>query len=404
LLNVPASAVPSADELHRAVLSLASRAAAGLLPAAQQWWLEAMRSTQYPLLERMTLLWHNHFATAVRDEGFPDLSMVLEQNALLRKHALGNFATLVKALTVDPAMLFWLNGAENATPEPNENYGRELLELFTLGKHPQPYTETDVREAARALTGWTCDPTTHLVAFDANRHDMGDKTVLGEVIPNLGNVEYQALIDIALKQPAAAQFVAFKMVMGLAYVPTPNDDAVDPLVANVADELKKAWDIRAALRVLLLDPLFRDADVAQGRQLVRQPIDTVVATCKALKMSADDANVSYGAVRMGQGPFRPPNVGGWPAGSAWLSPATALARYDWGNTAYAVWAGHPLRTPLPAPDDLSAWANLLGLAGFTPSTTTAVQAYLTARAMDPVDERKLGVLLLLLASPDWTVL
>jgi len=404
VLTVPASPETTIDDIVKLVLTQSGRDSTLLLQAAQQWWLERMRSTAYPIVERMTLLWHNHFATAVRDENNPDLSMVLEQNDTLRRHALGDFRQLVLDLTIDPAMLFWLNGAQNATPEPNENYARELLELFTLGKHPQVYTETDVREAARALTGWVCDQTTHQVAFDVTRHDADVKHILGRTIPNLGADEYIAVVDAALAQPAAAQFVAWKLVGGLAYVPTQNDVTVDPLVRDVAVSLRTRWNIRDALHTLLNHSLFRNADPALGRQLVRQPVDAVVAACKALNVSALNANAMVACQQMGQNLFRPPNVGGWPMGSRWLSPATALARYGWGYIAWTVWANTPLHSELPDPHDLTAWATTFGLAGLQPSTASAINGYLTERAAASPDELRAGVVALLIASPDWMVI
>ena len=168
---------------------------------APQWWLERMRSTPYPLEERMTLFWHNHFATAFREGDKPDYFMLMQQNQTLRTHALGNFRNLLAAMDVDEAMLHWLNGAQSAPPKPNENYAREFFELFTLGKSPQMYSETDIREAARVFTGWSPNGTNG--NFNANRHDHGKKFVLGNTIVDWGADEHYELNRITLAQPVA---------------------------------------------------------------------------------------------------------------------------------------------------------------------------------------------------------
>lgn len=366
---------------------------------AQHWWLELMRTTQYPLLERMTLLWHGHFATAVAFDGSPTIDDLMRQNATIRRHAMGNFRALLAAMTVDPAMLYWLNGAENTSTKPNENYAREFFELFALGRSPQVHNEQDVREAARLLTGWTVDSggTAH---FNPGRHDTGTKTVLGHRIDNGGAKEYWSLVDLAVGHAVAPRFIASKLVAGLAYVPAPTDllAAPDPLVATVADALTRSnWDIRTALRTLLLSDEFRYGPPRH----VRPPVDLVVAGCKALGVTAQDSRATQALGPMGQLPFQPPNVGGWPVGPAWLSATTMLARYDWGHLLYAASRDHLSVTP-PA-IDLDGWAHQLGMADLSPTTRDILRAYLASRPQAQPDELQEGVLSLLLASPDWMV-
>lgn len=372
------------------------------LEQAQMWWLERMRNTRWPLRERMTLLWHDHFATAV-SQPWPDVAMVMSQNQTLREHALGNFAELMSAMTLDPAMLYWLDGALNVVGASNENFARELLELFTMGTSPQLYTETDIREAARALTGWVVDGFNQPV-FDPARHDEGVKNVLGKRIVNLGAEEYLAVRDAALATPAAPRFVAWKLVQKLAYDPGPSDriNQPDPLVARVGDELRRThWDIGAALRMLFTSDEFR----LGPQRIIRQPVEQVVHACKALNVSAGRAPVLQALTDMGQRPFDPPNVGGWPTATEWVSPGTSLARYAFSIDANNESAGlFGLFPSLPASDDLGGWATRLGLAGWHPNTERTFRDFLVGRAAADEAQRQAGLLILALNSPDWTVM
>jgi uncharacterized protein (DUF1800 family) len=379
----------------------------GGIQPAQEWWLERMRTTPFPLLERMTLLWHGHFATGVRYP--PTTAEMLVQNQTLRANALGSVRELVATMTVDDAMLWWLNGIDNAIPHPNENYAREFFELFTLGKRPQVYTEKDIRNAARAFTGWVPGSWPVPSQFSSPRHDPGTKHVLGKTITNLADKEYLALVDLALAQPVSARFFAYKLLANLAYVPAvPNLlRSADPLLNRVAAKLKSTdWDVAEVVRTLLMSEEFRHAPASKGRQLVRQPVETVVHAAKALGVSFTGSSLTYALDRMGQSVFNPVNVGGWPLGKDWISPVTAIARYDAGLTLYNRAAAAPAAKaqPLPAANDLKAWAKRLGLAGFGANTTSAVNGYLRRVAKSGEPERAAGVLTLLLSSPEWVVM
>lgn len=403
LLEVPtaqARAIQS-DEPRRLAL-----AASPEIRLAQGWWLERMRTARYPLEERMTLFWHDHFATAVSPD-LPDLRMLLAQNQTLRTGALGSVRDLVAAITVDPAMLYWLNGRDSAPPLPNENYAREFFELFTLGRTPQVYTETDVREAARAFTGWTADGLTGQSAFRAGRHDKGTKKILGRTITDLGAAEHVEVARLALDHPLATRFVAAKLVAHLAYVPAETDllRRPDPLVRAVADELRRSdWQLVPALRVLLLSREFRSAPPTSLQRTVRSPVEVVVATYKALGLPVDRRAADL-LVRMGQQLFVPPNVGGWPMGRAWLSPPSVIARYDLGLFAVTQAQQTVARiAPLPPSADLAGWARRLGLPGLSPGTVDALRRYLASGDAGNEADRQAGVAALVLASPDWTVL
>ena len=416
LLDFPAldTRPPGADDADRLLFENADEVGVrvyGVTPGVSEaaaWWVERMRTTAYPLEERMTLFWHDHFATGYLYP-WPDTRMMVVQNQTMRRYALGNLRDLVAVMTLDPAMLYWLNGNENAVGKPNENYARELFELFTLGVVPQVYTEDDIREAARALTGWVVDPDLKRVTFSAVRHDTRPKTIMGVTFDNLGNQEYLKVIDIALEQPVAPKFIAWKLVLNFAYVPGTGDlfQDPDPLVDKVADTLRStSWDLKAAMRTLLLADEFRFADVSAGRQLVRQPVDLVASACKAIGVSARAQNTITLLGRMGQVPFDPPNVGGWPVNREWLSPVTTLARYDWGVTCYNLWSSSlpGVRPALPPSGDPAAWTARFGLAGLSDNTKNAIDTYLGARATASESEKQAGVLILLASSPDWMVI
>jgi uncharacterized protein (DUF1800 family) len=427
LLNVPAldGRAPAADEAERIALeagaggvNIGLSALTSSVEQAGRWWVERMRTTQYPLEERMTLFWHDHFATAYLLP-YPNVEMLMQQNQTLRRHCLGNLRTLVENITVDPAMLFWLNGNENTKVAPNENYARELMELFTLGVVPQIYTEQDIREAARALTGWivTGINGSDTPSFSASRHDTGSKTVLGTTFGDLGNQEYRKVVDICLAQSAAPKFVAWKMVISFAYMPPTGDlfQDPDPLVDKVAATLRSSnWDLKAAMRSLLTADEFRFADSSKSQQVIRQPIDLAASACKAIGISAKSSNVSTLLRRMAQLPFDPPNVGGWPRSKEWLSPVTTLARYDWGVTVYNLFnslnlgepqASNQLAADLPASSDIDGWIKRFGLADLSPNTRQTITDYLASRPGNGLEsERQAGVLILIASSPDWMVM
>jgi uncharacterized protein (DUF1800 family) len=400
---MPDGRKPAVDDAKRITLERNQNG----LSDMQSWWLERMRTTPYPLEERLTLLWHDHFATAARP---PDVNanLVFKQIQTLRRNALGNFRNLLIDVCTDPAMLLWLNGVESTGSRPNENFAREFFELFSLGTHPQAYTESDVRQAARVFTGWTVDASSGRSAFDPSRHDAGAKQVLGTTITNGGATEFVHLVDVALAQRVAARFIAYKLVAGLAYAPATTDllSAPDPLVAKVATALTASkWELKPALRTLMLADEFRTTNGADARRAVRSPAEVAVSTCKALKIAADDAAFPPAVAGMGQQLLVPPNVGGWPKGKRWLSSSTVVGRYSWGITAYASWqkASAHTRAGLPAPADLAGWASRFGVASVSPSTADAISTYVSGRKGAGLDELQAGVMALVLTSPDWTV-
>jgi uncharacterized protein (DUF1800 family) len=272
-----------------------------------------MAATDSPLTERLTLFWHGYFTSSLRKVKSPTL--LLEQNLLLRRHALGNFKELLLATARDPAMIRYLDNASNRKGEPNENYARELLELFTLGEGR--YSERDVQEAARAFTGWTLDRRTGRFRFVATRHDTGRKTFLG-VSGSLGGED---IIDIILRQPAAAEHVTSRVwdeFVG-GEIPPAEQTRLASLFRRSGYELKPLF------RALLLSPAFRDP---HGRgSLLKSPTDLVVGTVRVLDLPVRDGRLGMRLCRsLGQDLFDPPNVKGWPGGEQWISSTTLLAR------------------------------------------------------------------------------
>jgi uncharacterized protein (DUF1800 family) len=281
------------------------------------WWLDRMVAADAPLAERMTWFWHGHFATS--DQKVRSPRLMQRQNATQRSLATGQFTALAKAMMVDPAMLLWLDGQQNKTGAANENLARESMELFMLGV--DRYTETDVREAARALTGWTVDRDAITAQVVPRRHDNGTKTVLGTT----GNLDEDSFVDVVLAQPKSPGYVVGRIWSRLVCgVQPPPEDVLERLVAAYGANR----DIHATLLAITQEPAFTDS----AQTLVKQPVEWVVGLMRALRVRPSQLPAKEGAAlltglrAMGQVPFLPPNVGGWPADTAWLTTSAGLAR------------------------------------------------------------------------------
>ncbi|WP_231935775.1 MULTISPECIES: DUF1800 domain-containing protein [Burkholderia] len=277
------------------------------------WWVREMLVTPSPLTERMTLFWHNHFTSGQDKVPYPQT--MAAQNTLLRAAALGNFGTLLHSVAKDPAMLQYLDGASNRKGRPNENFAREVMELFTLGEGH--YTQRDVSEAARAYTGWGVDPDTLGYVFMSNLHDDGEKTVLGET----GRFDGDAVLDILLARPETARFIVAKLWREFIS-DTPDASTVE----HVAGRFRQSgYDIRTALAGLLSSEAFW-AERNRG-VLVKSPVEFVVGTVRLFDVDYGDTGPFVNTLRtLGQNLFYPPNVKGWPGGATWINSATLLAR------------------------------------------------------------------------------
>jgi len=276
------------------------------------WWANRMLTTKRPLEEKLTLFWHGHFATG--DAKVRDYRMMLRQNEMLRKHAEGPLRDLLVGILEDPAMLVYLDNGENVKKHPNENFGRELLELFTMGVGH--YTERDVREAARAFTGWTND----VLAFkvDKDQHDAGDKTFLGRT----GPLDGTDIIDTILNQNVTGEFVAAKMYRYFVR------DEISPAVRTELGRSFKGsrYQVRPLLkRIFLSRDFYSPASTATQ---IKSPVVLVVSTYRKMGLRALPTVPDFGRLTggLGQTLFDPPNVAGWAGGRTWITPATLLQR------------------------------------------------------------------------------
>ena len=285
------------------------------IESARATWLYRMIFSTHPLRERLTLFWHNHFATA--EAKVNNVGAMVRQNMLLRQHALGDFRPLLTAMARDPAMLIWLDATTNRKEHPNENYAREVMELFALGRGH--YTEKDVQEAARAFTG-TYVQSDRYVERPA-QHDDGVKTVLGKSGPFKGD----DIAAVLLEQPACAEFLAGKLYRHFVNeVDEPSAGLIGPLAGVLRSG---GYDIRATMKVLLSSRHF--FGVANRRRRVKGPVEYAVGTIRALEIlhptvSAEALAVSTSA--MGQALYAPPSVAGWGGGSTWISTSSTLSR------------------------------------------------------------------------------
>jgi len=283
----------------------------------KRWWMREMLESRTPLQERMTLFWHNHFATS--QQKVVRAQLMWQQHGVLRTHALGSFRTLLHAVAKDPAMLIYLDGVGSRKDAPNENFAREVMELFVLGESSQAnaYTEQDIREAARAFTGWSVDGDRLQFRFRPLLHDAGSKTVLGHNARMNGD----DVLDLLLGQPAAAQFLVSKLWREFV-----SPDPVPAQVQRIARLFAQSdFDIALALNELLLT----DAFWAQSNRgtLIKSPVELVVGTVRQFHGScADTLPLVVASAQLGQNLLVPPNVKGWPGYTSWIDASSLLGR------------------------------------------------------------------------------
>jgi uncharacterized protein (DUF1800 family) len=291
-----------------------NRQLSGQMAELSQWWFRRMVAVQQPVHEKLTLLWHNHFATSAQKVRFA--SYMAAQNQKLRSLSLGDFHSLAYAMLTDAAMMHWLDAQTNTAKAPNENLAREFMELFTLG-HGNGYTEDDVRQGARALTGWVIRPTGQTMVAP-KRHDRTAKTIFGIT----GNFDAAGFCDAVLAQPKSPQYVAGRLWQQLASDTQPSPQALDRFVTAYGPHR----DLRALTRAILTDDEFIKSRAA----IVNTPVEWLVGVIRTLRVPVDSparlkmVNTTLRA--LGQRPFYPPDVGGWPHGRVWMSTASADVR------------------------------------------------------------------------------
>jgi len=281
---------------------------------AAQWWAQRMLTTHRPLEEKLALFWHGHFATS--DEKVRDYRKMLQQLDLFRKNGNGNFRDLLIGVAKDPAMLVYLDAGENVKGRPNENFGREILELFTMGVGN--YTETDIREAARAFTGWTNESLTFVVKADL--HDDGEKTFLG----HHDKFDGISIVDVILEQDVTARFIAGKLYRYFV-----REEPSPELVAKLGKIFKdNHYAIAPLLTIIFLSRDFYSPPSYATQ--IKSPVHLVVSTYKKLGLSQVPGIPDFDVTtrELGQELFHPPNVAGWKGGRSWITPALLLQRGD----------------------------------------------------------------------------
>jgi uncharacterized protein (DUF1800 family) len=303
--------------------------------AVQLWWLDRMLRTRRQLAEKITLVWHNHFATAV-SKAPPE--MMAEQIDLFRLQGLGNFRTLLASVTRDPAMLVWLDDRYNTKQHPNENYAREVMELFTLGLGN--YTEDDVREGARAFTGWTIKNGQPF--FRADLHDAGVKTFLGHT----GTFDADDAIDIIVQQPIHQRFIARKLLEAFVY-----SDPEPELIEAVASVYAlSGYDLAKTVGAMIRSNVFYSARAYRAEP--KSPIEFAIGTLRTIGATSVPPNLPGVLARMGQEPLNPPTVKGWDGGPAWINTSTMLARFNFVNALIATNTAATKTAPNVNPDTL----------------------------------------------------
>ena len=276
------------------------------------WWANRMLVTNRPLEEKLTFFWHGHFATS--ESKTRDYRMMFKQYEMFRSGATGDLRTLLVGILKDPGMLVFLDNGENVKSHPNENFGRELLELFTMGVGN--YSERDVREAARSFTGWTNDALAF--KFDAAQHDDGQKAFLGQSGPFNG----EDIIDIILKQPVTAEFVSGKLYRFFVR------EEISPAVRTALGRTFRdsGYQVKPLMKQVLLSKDFYSAPSMATQ--IKSPVQLVVSTYRKLGLREVPTIPDFGRMTggLGQTLFNPPNVAGWAGGRTWITPSTLMQR------------------------------------------------------------------------------
>lgn len=383
---------PGAESGRAAELDALAEAtlAGGDVARLREWWLLRMCHTIRPLHARMSLFWHNHFATS--QAKVQNTRLMLGQLRLFERHALGHFGDLLRAVSRDPAMIIWLDGAENVKGRPNENYARELFELFTLGVGN--YTESDIREAARAFSGWhEKNGRFHFVEYE---HDEGEKSVLGQT----GAWDGDDIVQIALEHPAAGRFLARKLLQEFVH-PAPPEAWTDALATHLR---ANSYDIAEALSIVLRSRMLFSPQAYRAR--IKSPVEYAVGIVRSLHLRTPGPALADAVSQMGQRLFEPPTVKGWEGHRRWINSATMLVRMNAAAQALqhtddgkgfeaAAFAG---RYNLNGRDDIVSFCGALLLDGQAPDALLHQAQQLPDASPG---ETVRSVLLLLLTSPEY---
>lgn len=383
----------------------------------QRWWLMRMSYTARPLEERMAYIWHGLLVSGVSGVGGGLAKLLVTQNELYRSLALANYDDLLQAVSKDAAMMIYLNTVDSTKEHPNENYARELMELFSMGEGN--YTEDDVRESARAFTGWrfsrpTEKPPEGLTAeevqewrdqqiaawqpsfyLQAKLHDSGTKTFLGKT----GNFGGEDIVAIIMEQAATGRFIVRRLFREFAY--RDPDEAVIERLIGVWNS--SGHSVREVVRAILVSDEFYSTRAYRG--LVRSPVDFVVGAIRGLELETSFPNLTA-ATAMDQQLFNPPNVAGWPGGAAWLSSGTFFARLNFLDTSLFQ-GGKALAIPVlksqPTAEAVVDEALRRLVDGNVPAASRAALIAFAQQLTNP-DERAASVAYLVLASPEYQLI
>jgi uncharacterized protein (DUF1800 family) len=404
-----------ADVADDAALELANQVPTGNVRGANPglWWLVRMANTKRPLQEKMTLFWHGLLTS--QQSVVRDTAAMLAQNEFFRANAFARFPDILRGITMDRAMMVYLDMSGSVRRAPNENYARELMELFALGEGN--YTEQDVREGARAFTGWLVPrenqggpPVWGEPVFRPQQFDDGQKTFLGRT----GNFRPDDIVDIVVEQPASASFIVRKLFEFFVYA-GPDEETLAPFVDVYLSSDKS---IGATVEAILRSDVFYSPRAY--RAAVKNPIEYTVGATKALGLQAQ-TQALFGAggslnprgqgvvTPMGQNPFEPPNVAGWPGGAAWLNSTTMFARLNFIN---AITGGAPPARDAPPPPALpsilgtaaQALAHYLPLVlddNLTPESRRVLVEYAGGEDAALTSDKLRGLVYLILGSPQF---
>lgn len=360
----------------------------------QAYWLYRMTETGAPLVEKMTLFWHDHFATSHRKVN--NVALMVQQNELFRRYALGSFYELLLEVGKDPAMVIWLDGNSNKKGKPNENYAREVMELFTLGIGN--YSEQDIKEAARAFTGWAVDKNDgYKVSFNPKQHDTGVKRVLGES----GNYDEHTVIDVLFHQAALPEHMAKKLLQAFA-----TEDPPAAWIEQVARDFRDSKTVGETLTKLFLSEEFYRPEY-RGT-IIKTPAEYVAWLVKAYRLPLSKGYTS--AMRkMGQELYLPPDVSGWEEGASWLMSTSLLARYQFAESVAKkvkstmfTEAPYMLGNGATAADYVWSWSRNSGIWSLGEPSENAVKQYAEDTflyAKSKINGMR-GLLQLLLISPE----
>jgi uncharacterized protein (DUF1800 family) len=373
----------AADEARKA----ADEARKKALEDIPGWWLNRMVAAQHQFSEKLVFFWHGHWATNV--DKINNARLMLMQQDVFRRYGAGDFTTFTKQMVRDPALILWLDGQKNTRKAPNENLGRELMELFTLGVGS--YTEDDVKGAAKALTGWTVDANLGKATFDPRRHESGNITLFGVT----GKYDVDRACEAIINQPTHPMFIVRRLWFRFgSEIPLPDDVHREFAAAYLAS----GRNISQLMKTIFNNPTFQ----APRGELAKQPIEWAVGAMRQLKINP--VNLGEGPIkalregfnRWNQVLFKPPSVGGWPHGAAWLTTVSVLIRMQMADQLAAV-AGKQVVDTLnaaPVAGRADALARLLVVDRWTPRT----RAQLDAVAKDARKLISLG-----LTSPEYSV-